>query len=78
MAQLPLFPPTPARCHATPEQVYDPADRRTHPYRVPIYHITLVRESFIETLKGFFHSRLKYPEEKPETLTEEEMLMRKT
>jgi len=47
MAQLPLFPPTPARCHATPEQVCDPADRRTHPYRVPIYHITLVRESFI-------------------------------
>jgi hypothetical protein len=38
----------------------------------------LARESFVETLKGFFHSRLKYPEEKAEPLTEEEELMRKT
>lgn len=47
MAQLPLFPPTPARRHATPEQVCDPADRRMPPYRVPIYRVTLVRESSI-------------------------------
>src|SRR5713101_6371240 len=47
MAQLQLFPPTPACRHATPEQVCDPADRRTHPYRVPIYRVTLVRESSI-------------------------------
>jgi len=43
-----------------------------------LHDISLARESFIETLKGFFHSRLKYPEEKPPTLTEEEVLMRKT
>lgn len=43
-----------------------------------LHDVSLVRESFIETLKGFFHSRLKYPEEKPEVLTEEEILMRKT
>ena len=47
MAQLPLFPSPPARRPATPEQGCDPADRRTQPYRVPIYRVTLVRESSI-------------------------------
>jgi DNA repair protein RadC len=49
MAQLQLFPPTPARRHATPEQVSDPADRRTQPYRVPIYRVALVRERTLTT-----------------------------
>ena len=44
MAQLQLFPPPPVRHHTTPAQGCDPADRRTHPYRVPIYQVTLVRE----------------------------------
>ena len=47
MAQLPLFPSPPARRPATLDQVCDPADRRTQPYRVPIYRVTLVRESSI-------------------------------
>ncbi len=47
MAQLQLFPPPPVRCPTTPEQVCDPAARRTHPYRVPIYRVTLVRETSI-------------------------------
>ncbi len=47
MAQLQLFPPPPVRGPTTPEQVCDPAARRTHPYRVPIYRVTLVRETSI-------------------------------
>jgi DNA repair protein RadC len=47
MAQLQLFPPTPAHRHAPPAQVSDPAGHRCRAYRVPIYRVTLVRESFI-------------------------------
>ncbi len=47
MAQLPLFPSPPARRHATPEQGCDPAGHRLRAYRVPIYRVTLVRESSI-------------------------------
>ena len=47
MAQLPLFPSPPAHRPATLDHVGDPADRRTQPYRVPIYRVTLVRESSI-------------------------------
>ncbi|MBI5828039.1 MAG: HDIG domain-containing protein [Chloroflexi bacterium] len=32
-----------------------------------MHDLQMVRESFTETLKGFFHSRLKYPEETVET-----------
>ncbi len=38
MAQLQLFPPPPVRGPTTPEQ---------DPYRVPIYRVTLVRETSI-------------------------------
>ena len=47
MAQLQLFPSLPARRHTTPEHVCDPATRRTHLYRVPIYRISLARETSI-------------------------------
>ena len=47
MAQLQLFPSPQARRHATPEQGCDPAGHRLRAYRVPIYHVTLVRESSI-------------------------------
>ena len=66
MAQLQLFPPTPACRPATPEQVCDPADRRTHPYRVPIYHVTLVRTSSITAPA----SRLRGAEQAAELLRE--------
>ena len=49
MAQLQLFPPTPAHCHAPPIQGGDRAGHRCRPYRVPIYRVTLVRESSITT-----------------------------
>jgi DNA repair protein RadC len=47
MAQLQLFPPTPAHRHAPPAQVGDPASHRFRASRVPIYRVTLVRESSI-------------------------------
>jgi DNA repair protein RadC len=47
MAQLQLFPSLPVRRHTTPEQVCDPATRCPHLYRVPIYRVTLVRETSI-------------------------------
>ncbi len=47
MAQLSLFASTPTRRPAASQAVCDPTDHRTHPYRVPIYHVTLVRESSI-------------------------------
>ena len=36
-----------------------------------MHDLQTVRESFTETLKGFFHSRLKYPEETVEAHTGE-------
>ena len=47
MAQLQLFPPTPAHRHAPPARGGDPAGHRCRAYRVPIYRVTLVRESSI-------------------------------
>lgn len=39
--------------------------------------IKLIRESFNETLKGFFHSRIVYPEEKLPVVTDEEVVLRR-
>ncbi|HLF00470.1 MAG TPA: HDIG domain-containing protein [Anaerolineales bacterium] len=36
-----------------------------------------IRESFVETLRGFFHSRLAYPEERLSVVTDEEVAMRR-
>ncbi len=36
-----------------------------------LQELELARQSFVETLQGFFHSRLKYPEEKIEQIEEE-------
>ena len=47
MAQLTLFAPTSTRCPAASSAVGESADGRSHPYRVPIYRVTLVRESSI-------------------------------
>ena len=42
MAQLQLFPPTPAHRHAAPAQVGDPAAPRLRASRVPIYQHFMV------------------------------------
>jgi membrane-associated HD superfamily phosphohydrolase len=42
-----------------------------------LHDLKLVRESFIDTLKGFYHARLTYPEETIETVTDEEAAMRR-
>lgn len=42
-----------------------------------LHDLRLVRESFNETLKGFFHSRIVYPEEKLPVVTDEEAAMRR-
>jgi membrane-associated HD superfamily phosphohydrolase len=42
-----------------------------------LHDLRLVRESFNETLKGFFHSRIVYPEEKLPVVTDEEVAMRR-
>ena len=47
MAQLSLFPSTSDGRPAASPIVGEPADGRPHPYRVPIYRVTLVRESSI-------------------------------
>ena len=47
MAQLTLFASTSTRCPAASSAVGESADGRSHPYRVPIYRVTLVRESSI-------------------------------
>ena len=47
MAQLSLFASTSTRRPSASQAVPDAAGRRTHPYRVPIYHVTLVRETAI-------------------------------
>lgn len=38
-----------------------------------LHELELARQSFVETLQGFFHSRLKYPEENLEPTIEEEV-----
>jgi DNA repair protein RadC len=47
MAQLSLFPSTSDGRPAASTMVGEPADGRPHAYRVPIYRVTLVRESSI-------------------------------
>lgn len=42
-----------------------------------MHDLKLIRDSFIETLKSFFHSRLTYPEEKLPELSDEELVMRR-
>jgi hypothetical protein len=42
-----------------------------------MHDLKLIRESFLDTLKGFFHSRLAYPEERPPVVTDEEVAMRR-
>ncbi|MBM4422884.1 MAG: HDIG domain-containing protein [Chloroflexi bacterium] len=42
-----------------------------------LHDLKLIRESFNETLKGFFHSRIVYPEEKLNIVSDEEVVMRR-
>jgi hypothetical protein len=42
-----------------------------------MHDIKIIRESFVETLKSFFHSRLTYPEEKLPQVSDEELVMRR-
>ena len=42
-----------------------------------MHDLELIRESFVETLKSFFHSRITYPEEKLPLVTQEEVAMRR-
>lgn len=42
-----------------------------------MHDLELIRESFVETLKSFFHSRITYPEEKLPLVTQEEAAIRR-
>jgi cyclic-di-AMP phosphodiesterase PgpH len=42
-----------------------------------MHDLELIRESFVETLKSFFHSRITYPEEKLPRVTQEEVALRR-
>jgi putative nucleotidyltransferase with HDIG domain len=42
-----------------------------------LHDLRIVRESFVESLKGFFHSRISYPEEKLPLVSDEEVALRR-